>query len=69
MNIDLNYNQLLCFKTIVEMESVTKAAEKLRIGTPAASMQLKQLEEKLQKKLFVRKNKQLFLTDRTFRNT
>lgn len=63
MNIDLNYNQLLCFKTIVEMESVTKAAEKLRIGTPAASMQLKQLEEKLQKKLFVRKNKQLFLTD------
>jgi LysR family transcriptional activator of nhaA len=63
MNFDLNYNQLLCFKTIVEMETVTKAAEKLRIGPPAVSMQLKLLEERLEKKLFIRRNKQLLLTD------
>lgn len=63
MNFELNYNQLLCFKTIVEMETVTKAAEKLKIGPPAVSMQLKLLEERLEKKLFIRKNKQLILTD------
>jgi LysR family transcriptional activator of nhaA len=63
MHFDLNYNHLLYFKTIVEQNSIIKAAEYLRVGAPAISMQLKLLEDKLQKKLFIRDKKKLVLTD------
>lgn len=63
MNLDLNYNHLLYFKTIVEQESIARASEVLRIGAPAISMQIKLLEDRLQKKLFIRSKRQLMLTD------
>lgn len=59
----LNYNHLLYFKTIVEQGSISLAAQYLRVGSPAVSMQLKLLEDRLEKKLFIRKNRQLLLTD------
>jgi LysR family transcriptional regulator, transcriptional activator of nhaA len=62
-NLHLNYNHLLYFKTIVEQESISLAAKYLRVGPPAVSMQLKLLEDRLQKKLFIRKKRQLMLTD------
>lgn len=63
MNPWLNYSHLYYFKTIAEEGSIAKASEKLRLGAPALSMQLKQLEENLQIKLFERKNKKLILTE------
>ena len=43
--------------------SVSKAAKKLRLGQPAISLQIKQLEENLDQKLFDRKNRKLVLTE------
>ena len=63
MNLDLNYNHLLYFKTIVEQNSIIKASEYLRVGAPAISMQLKLLEDRLEKKLFIRDKKRLILTE------
>ncbi len=59
----LNYHHLLYFKTIAEEQSVSKAAEKLRLGQPTLSAQLKQFEEILGVHLFERKHKRLILTD------
>ncbi len=59
----LNYHHLLYFKTIAEEQSVSKAAEKLRLGQPTLSAQLKQFEEILGVTLFDRKHKRLILTD------
>lgn len=59
----LNYHHLLYFKTIAEEQSVSKAAEKLRLGQPTLSAQLKQFEEILGVVLFDRKHKRLLLTD------
>ncbi len=62
LNQWLNYHHLYYFKTIAEEGSIAKASEKLLIGQPALSMQLKQLEENLEIKLFDRQNKKLILT-------
>lgn len=59
----LNYHHLIYFKEIATCGSISKASEKLLIGQPALSAQLKQLEEELQINLFERKNRKLVLTD------
>lgn len=59
----LNYHHLIYFKEIAVTGSISKASEKLLIGQPALSAQLKQLEEELQIELFERKNRKLVLTD------
>lgn len=59
----LNYHHLIYFKEIATTGSISKASEKLLIGQPALSAQLKQLEEELQIELFERKNRKLILTD------
>ncbi len=59
----LNYHHLIYFKEIANEGSISKASEKLLIGQPALSAQLKQLEEQLQIELFERKNRKLVLTD------
>ncbi len=59
----LNYHHLIYFKEIATTGSISKASEKLLIGQPALSAQLKQLEEELQITLFERKNRKLILTD------
>lgn len=62
-NYSFNYNHLFYFKTIVEQGSIAKSSKLLRIGAPAISMQLKHLEDYIQKPLFIRANKKLILTD------
>lgn len=59
----LNYNHLYYFWVIAKEGSISKASEKLSVGQPALSMQLKQLEEALDYELFERKSRSLHLTD------
>ncbi len=59
----INYHHLFYFKTIAEENSVSKAAEKLRVGQPTLSAQLKQFEDTLGVKLFDRQHKRLILTE------
>ena len=49
--------------TIAEMNSISRAAEKLLIGQPTLSAQLKQFEEQLGVLLFERQHKKLILTE------
>lgn len=59
----LNYHHLLYFREIAKEGSISKASEKLLVGQPALSTQLKQLEEALGVLLFERKNRSLNLTE------
>lgn len=63
MNPWINYHHLFYFKTIAEEESVSKASERLRLGQPTLSAQLKQFEDALGVKLFERQHKKLILTE------
>lgn len=63
MNQWINYHHLFYFKTIAEEGSVSRAAEKLRLGQPTLSAQLKQFEETLGVQLFERRHKKLLLTE------
>ncbi|MEZ4750449.1 MAG: LysR family transcriptional regulator [Bdellovibrionota bacterium] len=63
MNPWINYHHLYYFKAIAEDGSVSRAAERLRLGQPTLSAQLKQLEESLGVALFERRNKKLILTE------
>lgn len=63
MNQWINYHHLYYFKTIAEEGTVSKAAEKLRLGQPTLSAQLKQFEESLGVQLFERQHKKLVLTE------
>jgi LysR family transcriptional regulator, transcriptional activator of nhaA len=63
MNPWINYHHLYYFKTIAEEGSVSRAAEKLRIGQPTLSAQLKQFEENIGVQLFDRFHKRLVLTE------
>lgn len=63
MNQWINYHHLYYFKTIAEEGSVSRAAEKLRLGQPTLSAQLKQFEDNLGVKLFDRQHKKLILTE------
>ena len=59
----INYHHLFYFKTIAEEQSVSKAAQKLRLGQPTLSAQLKQFEDNIGVKLFEREHKKLILTE------
>lgn len=59
----INYHHLFYFKTIAEEGTVSKAAEKLRLGQPTLSAQLKQFEETLGVQLFERQHKKIILTE------
>jgi LysR family transcriptional activator of nhaA len=59
----INYHHLYYFKTIAEEGSVSRAAEKLRIGQPTLSAQLKQFEDTIGIPLFDRQHKKLLLTE------
>ena len=63
MNQWINYHHLFYFKTIAEEGTVSKAAEKLRVGQPTLSAQLKQFEDSLGVQLFERQHKKIILTD------
>jgi LysR family transcriptional activator of nhaA len=59
----LNYHHLLYFREVAKLGSIAKASQKLLIGQPSISAQIKQLEENLGKDLFERKNRSLILTE------
>lgn len=59
----LNYHHLFYFQTIAREGGIAKAAEKLRLGQPTLSTQLRQLEESLGHLLFDRSNRTLVLTE------
>ena len=63
MNSWLNYHHLYYFRTIANEGSIARAAEKLRLGQPTLSAQLKQLEDSLGTSLFERRHKKLVLTE------
>lgn len=59
----INYHHLFYFKVIAEEGSVSRAAEKLLIGQPTLSAQLKQFEDTIGVQLFERQHKKLILTE------
>lgn len=63
MNTWLNYHHLYYFKVIAEEKSISRAAEKLRLGQPTLSAQLKQFESALGVNLFDRHHKKITLTE------
>lgn len=63
MNQWINYHHLFYFKTIAEEGTVSKAAEKLSLGQPTLSAQLKQFEDTIGVQFFERHHKKLVLTE------
>ncbi|MBP9681444.1 MAG: LysR family transcriptional regulator [Bacteriovorax sp.] len=63
LNYWINYHHLNYFRVIALEGSISKAAEKLKIGQPTLSAQLKQFEETIGIQLFERKHKKLILTE------
>ena len=59
----LNYHHLYYFMMVATEGSIAKAAEKLSMGQPALSIQLKQFEESIGVKLFERSHKKMGLTE------
>lgn len=59
----LNYHHLIYFRSIATEGSIARAAEKLLVGQPALSAQLKRFESDLGHPLFERRKKRLVLTD------
>ena len=59
----INYHHLYYFKVIATEGSISKASEKLLLGQPALSAQLRQLESNLGVLLFDRFPKKLVLTE------
>lgn len=59
----LNYHHLYYFRAIANEGGIAKAAEKLRLGQPTLSTQLRQLEEMVGKPLFERRNRKMLLTE------
>jgi len=59
----INYQHLLYFKTIATEGSIALAADRLRLGPPTLSAQLKQFEATIGVKLFDRQHKKLTLTE------
>lgn len=61
--LELNFHHLYYFYVIAKEGSIAKAAERLRIGQPTLSTQLKQLEGSLGKELFERRKQRLYLSE------
>lgn len=59
----MDVKQLYYFKTIVEHQSISKAAEQLHLAQPALSRQLKQLEEELKVSLIERTTRHFVVTE------
>ncbi len=59
----LNYHHLLYFWTVAKEGSIARASAKLRLAQPTISGQIRQLEQALGDKLFVRKGRHLALTE------
>jgi LysR family transcriptional regulator, transcriptional activator of nhaA len=58
-----NYHHLYYFWMVVRAGSIIKAAQQLRVSSPAISSQLRSLEESLGEDLFVRTGRSLKLSE------
>ncbi len=61
--IPFNYHHLYYFYVIAQEGSISKATKQLRLAQPTLSAQLRQFEEFLNVKLFIREKRKLILTD------
>jgi len=59
----MNFRQLQIFQAVVRNKSFTEAAKELFLTQPAVSIQIQQLEEEYQAKLFDRLGKRVSLTE------
>jgi LysR family transcriptional activator of nhaA len=59
----LNYHHLQYFWVVAREGSIVRAAEELRVSQPTISLQLKELEQSLDRKLFERAGRGLTLTE------
>ena len=59
---DINWNHLYCFYEVAKAQSLKRGAKTIGTASSTLSEQLKKLEEKFNKKLFVRSPKGLSLT-------
>lgn len=59
----LNYHHLLYFWTVARTGSVTKACQELNLTQPAVSAQIRMLERAFGETLFVKRGRNLVLTD------
>ena len=59
----MNYHHLLYFWMVAREGTIQRAAEKLHIGQPAISTQLRSLEESFGQKLFQKSGRNLQLTE------
>jgi LysR family transcriptional activator of nhaA len=59
----LNYHHLLYFWSVAKQGSIVRASEELHLAHPTISGQIHRLEEVLGEKLFVRRGRNLALTD------
>jgi LysR family transcriptional activator of nhaA len=59
----LNYHHLHYFWTVAKEGSIARACQKLNLAQPTISGQLRQLEESIGEKLFVKSGRSLALTD------
>lgn len=59
----LNYHHLLYFWTVAREGTIARAGEKLHLGQPAISTQLRQLESSIGVKLFQKSGRNLELTE------
>lgn len=59
----LNYHHLLYFWTVARTGSVTKACQELNLTQPAVSAQIRMLERAFGEKLFMKRGRNLALTD------
>lgn len=59
----MNYQHLYYFKVIAEESSISRASERLRLGQPTLSAQLKQFEGQIGRLLFDRTHKRIKLNE------
>lgn len=62
-NSNFDFNKYRAFYAVAECKSFSKASETLHLSQPAISHAIKELENQLDKKLFIRENKTVKLTE------
>lgn len=63
MIVNVNYNHLYYFWVVAEQGGITRAAEMLHLTPQTISAQITSLEQRVGRKLFEKKGRQLHLTD------
>ena len=59
----MTLNQLRYFREVCRYESISKAADKLRVSQPSVSVGIKNLEDELNLTLIYRKNTKIIITE------